>query len=122
MKRIHAFALGLAISSALLATQARAVEPATISFQAPTKYTDGSAIEEGTAISYDVLQALKGATKVKVATITSTSATISTGLVAGSEYCFQVVAVINGQASAPSNEACKLIPLPVPTAVVITVR
>lgn len=122
MNRLHAFAIGLALGTGLVATQAMAVEPAVISFTAPTKYTDGSAIEAGTAISYDVLQALKGATKVKVATITATSATISTGLLAGSEYCFQVVAVINGQASAPSNESCKLIPLPVPTAVVITVR
>lgn len=97
-------------------------DTAVISFQAPTTYVDGSAVTAGTSVSYNVLQALQGATKVKVATITQTSTTITTGLVAGSTYCFAVTAVIAGQESAPSNESCKLMAFPVPSAVVIVVR
>ena len=120
MKRSVAFAAG--IIGIILANQAQAVEPTIISFTAPTTYTDGSAIASGTAISYNVMQAPKGATLVKVATITTTSTTITTGIVPGTEYCFGVTAVIAGQESGPSGTVCKLTPQLVPSAVVITVR
>lgn len=99
-------------------------DTAVISFAAPTVYTDGASIPAGTAISYGVYQEVKGdpLPKVKVATITQTTTTITTGLVGGTEYCFHVTAIVAGQESVPSNEACKLMALPIPGAVTITVR
>ncbi len=122
MNRLHAFAIGLAIGSALLATQARAAEPAVISFTAPTKYTTGEDITVGTAISYGIFQGLKGQPKVRVATVAETTTTITTGLLPGKEYCFTATAIIAGVGSDQSAEACKLIPALVPGTVVITVR
>ncbi len=118
MKRFQ-FCFGLILLA--LSAQAQSVPSATISFTAPTTYTDGTPIVAGTVITYGVWQGLKGATKVRVATITSTSTTISTGLLPGSEYCWTVTAIINGVGSAQSNEACKLMPFPTPSPIVITV-
>jgi hypothetical protein len=94
---------------------------AVITFAAPTARTDGSAITG--ALSYEVRQGLKGAAKTKVGTITATTATITSGLAGGSEYCWEVVAIEagNGQ-SVPSSEACKAFSLSAPNAVTITVQ
>lgn len=101
---------------------AQVVRQATVTFAAPTKYTDGSSIPAGTAITYRVYQGSKGqANKPLIGTITTTSATVSAGLQAGTEYCWQVSAVINGQESALSNEACKSFPALAPEAVTITI-
>lgn len=97
-------------------------DPAVISFQAPTTYTDGTPIPAGTAFTYGVYQAPQGQPLVKVATITGTTTTITTGLTPGATFCFAVTAIINGQESAQSNQQCKLSAFPVPSAVVITVR
>lgn len=97
-------------------------DPAVITFAAPTTYTDGSQIAAGTAITYDVYQAPQGQTLVRVATITGTTTTITTGLTPGQTFCFAVTAVINGLASDRSNQACKLSAFPVPNAVTITVK
>jgi hypothetical protein len=112
----------IAIALLFVALPAIAQTPrtATITFDAPTTYTDGSLIES--PISYFVYQGARGATKPQVATITGTSTTITTGLQAGQEYCWEVTAVVNGVESARSNEACKSFPLPVPSAVTITVQ
>lgn len=114
--RIMLFAALLAASVVSIAQSA---PTATISFAAPTKNTDGSAIA-GT-LTYNVYQAIKGGTKVKVGTITATSMTVTAGLAAGVEYCWDVTAVANGQESAHSNEGCKAFAFPVPNTVVITV-
>lgn len=111
---------------AMLMPSAQAASPqsATVTFAPPTTYTDGSAIPAGTVISYGLYQALQGATKVKVATITSTTATVTTGLVPGSTVCFAVTAIIDGVEgfqSAETASSCKLIPKLIPSAVVITV-
>lgn len=95
---------------------------AVITFAAPTQYTDGSMIDPGTVISYLVYQGAKGAEKVQVATISETSATISTGLAGGVEYCWQISAVVNGVESALSNEGCKAFAFPTPETVTITVQ
>lgn len=108
---------------ALVSTVALAQTPrtATITFTAPTEYTDGAAITSGTAISYRVFQGTKGSTsKTLVGTITSTSTTINSGLQPG-ETCWQVKTVINGVESVASNEACKTFAFPTPNTVVITV-
>lgn len=104
---------------------AQAANTATITFIAPTQRADGSAIA-GT-ISYKVYQGIKGQTKAAAGTITATSTTISTGLQAGTEYCWEVTATETiagaaGPESARSNEACKAFaPGSAPRVVTITV-
>ena len=118
-------AILLAIVGTMAAIKARAqtaTRSATLTFTKPTKYTDGSDIAAGTAISYYVYQAKKGEPKVRAGgTITGQTTTISTGLQAGTEYCWQVSAVIQGTESALSNEACKAFAFPTPETVTITV-
>lgn len=116
MTKLIAFAL------AMFAVSAFAANTATITFSAPTTRTDGSSISG--ALTYEVYQGLKGAAKVKVATISSTTSTISTGLVSGNEYCWDVVAVeaANPAPSAHSAEACKAFALAPPNTVTITVN
>lgn len=102
-----------------------ASEPDVITFAAPTKYVDGTDISAGTVISYNVYQGLQGSSKIKVATITTTGTTITTGLVPGSTYCFAVTAVIagvEGPQSADTALSCKLTPLLTPGAIVVTVK
>lgn len=93
---------------------------ATITFSAVTKRLDGTTPTG--PISYHVYQGLKGQSKSKVATITGTTSTISTGLVGGNEYCWQVTAQEGtGPESVMSNEACKAFPLAPLETVTITV-
>lgn len=103
-----------------------AVEPDVISFPAPTKYTDGSDIPAGTPLSYNIYQGLQGQPKVKIATITTTGTTVTTGLLPGSTYCFAATAVtaagVEGAQSADNATSCKLTPLLVPGSIVVTVR
>lgn len=103
---ILAVLLLIAGSMAAYKASAQAPRTATISFTAPTRYTDGTSIASGTTITYGVYQALKGQPKTRVATITATSTTVSTGLQA-SEYCWHVTAIIGGTESDPSEEKCK---------------
>jgi hypothetical protein len=94
---------------------------ATITFAAPTARLDGTPITG--ALSYKVYQGIKGQTKAAVGTITATTSTITTGLLGGVEYCWQVSAAEGtGADSALSNEACKAFPIAGVTPVTITVR
>lgn len=105
---------------ATMRANAQAGRTATITFTAPTTRTDGTSITG--ALSYEVWQGLKGGTKTKVSTITSSATTITTGLLGGNEYCWHVVAVeAGGGSSVPSNEACKAFPQSPPSTVTITV-
>lgn len=97
-------------------------DPAVINFSAPTTYTDGTPIAAGTVVTYGVYQAPQGQPLVKVATITGTTTTITTGLTPGATFCFAVTALIAGQESAQSNQVCKLSSFPVPSPVTITVK
>lgn len=108
---------------AMLMPSAHAATPAsaTVSFSAPTTYTDGTSIASTSTITYSVFMGLKGQPKGTVASIVTTSTTITAGLSAGNTYCFEVSATVAGQESAHSNEQCKTFALPVPSAVVITV-
>lgn len=103
-------------------TYAQQARTATITFTAPTTRTDGTNIA-GT-LSYEVWQGLKGGTKALAGTINNTSATITTGLQGGREYCWHVIAVEAGNPikSAPSNESCKAFDLSGPNVVTITVN
>lgn len=122
MKRI----LFAAVALVLIASQALAVEPAVITFTAVTKYTDGTDIPAGTAISYNIYQGLQGQPKVKIANITTTGTTITTGLLPGSTYCFAATAVtaagVEGAQSADTSTSCKLTPQLVPGSIVVTVK
>ncbi len=94
---------------------AQTANTATIAFTAPSTRADGSAII-GT-LSYKVYQGIgKGTTKTLAGTITTTGLTINTGLLGGTEYCWQVTATETIGTAAPgpesprSNEACKAFP------------
>lgn len=95
---------------------------ATITFTAPTHYTNGDVIPVTVALTYNLYQGKDGGEKVLVGTITGTSTTINSGLTAGT-YCWEVTAVAESIESARSNEGCKTFVAepPVPNAVVITV-
>ncbi len=115
----------LAITIALtFASETRAQttpNTATITFQAPTARLDGT-VPTG-AISYGVYQGVKGQAKTKVGTITTTTGQITSGLLGGVEYCWQVTAQeAGGPESALSNEACKAFPLSPLQSVTITVQ
>jgi len=117
----------IGIALALLAVFAAPVlaqtapNTATITFSAPTARLDGTAITG--ALSYGVYQGVKGQPKTKVGTIATTTGQITTGLLGGTEYCWQVSAQeAGGPESALSNEACKAFPLSPATAVTITVQ
>ena len=82
---------------------------ATLTWTAPTAYTDGTAIASGVVITYNLYQGPSGqeaATAVSTG-ITGLTTTITTGLVAGTTTCWQVTANANGQESAKTNEVCK---------------
>ena len=103
------------------APDAFAANTATITFQAPTARTDGTAPTG--AISYNVYQGVKGQAKTKVGTITTTTGQITNGLLGGVEYCWQVTAQEAGAPeSAMSNEACKAFPLAPLQSVTITIQ
>ena len=119
MKRLL---LALAILVPFVVPAQTVVNQAVISFNKPTAYTDGTPIPASVALSYGVYQALQGQPKVKVATITATTATITTGLLSGKTYCWQVTTSDGAQESAFSNEACKSFSAPIPNAVTITVQ
>lgn len=118
MKRITLFLL-LALASFLAVAQT--APTATITFSAPTTYADGSAIPTGVALTYNLYQGAKGATKPKVGSVSS-PATITTGLLAGQSYCWQVSAVANGIEGALSDEGCKTFPFSAPGKITITVQ
>jgi hypothetical protein len=118
VKRLLLGALLLAVFPAIAQTP----RTATITFARPTQYVDGSALGSSVAVSYKVFQGAKGSTsKALVGTITSTSASITSGIPPG-ETCWQVSVVASGGESALSNEACKTFAFPSPETVTITVN
>jgi len=125
---LNLFRLSMTLLGALMligacrVVQAQEPRRATITFHAPTKYTDGTPIEPGTEISYRLYQGEQGEDKQHVATLSTTATTVQTGLQPGKTYCWEVTAVINEQESARSNEGCKTFDHLVPEAVTITVE
>ena len=129
------FRIALVLLAALAATLfapalafAQTANTATIAFNAPPTRADGSAIVG--ALSYKVYQGIgKGTTKTLAGTITTTGLTINTGLLGGTEYCWQVTATeaigtaAPGPESPRSNEACKAFaPGSAPGVITITVQ
>jgi hypothetical protein len=117
--------LAALLACTLIALDAHAQEPrqATISFQAPTHYTDGSEIAPTTPITYRVYQGPCGSpasAKQLVGEITQTQTVINAGLERGGNYGWHVTAVVGSEESDPSNEGCKS--FRVPQTVTITVQ
>jgi|SRR5665213_383848 len=96
---------------------------ATLTWTAPTKNTDGTAL--GGPVTYNVYQTASGATSggTKLASNLATlTDAISSGLADGSTDCFNVTAVVAGQESAYSNQVCKTFPAGVPVPPVLTIQ
>ena len=109
----------------LAAVPALGANTATITFSPSTTYTDGTAYPAGAVVTYDLYQGAKGAAKVKVGAFTS-GGSITTGLLTGNEYCWDVVTVVKiGTAAAAQSdhsvEGCKNF-VGVPGVVTITVN
>lgn len=102
--------LALVLASGL----AQAANQAVLTFTAPTAYTDATPIPDTIVLTFGVYQAIKGQPKVKVATIPSATHTISTDLLPGKTYCWQVSAIASGKESGLSNQACKTFPPLIP--------
>jgi hypothetical protein len=95
---------------------------AALSWTAPTTNTDGTAITA--TLTYNIYQGLTGALAKVQSGVTTTAATITAGLTAGTTQCFAVTAVANGVESAQSNSACAAISQPSPnspTTVVVVI-
>lgn len=117
MKRALFFLLSLLSMGSL--AQVEAANTGTITFTGTTQFTDGTTIPATATKTYDLYQGIKGGAKVRVGSFTS-GGSITTGLLTGNEYCWDVVAIVNGVESAHSNEGCKKF-IGVPNAVTITV-
>lgn len=83
---------------------------ATLSWTAPTAYTNGTAIQAGTVITYSVYQGTSPTTisssPIETA-IPATSVTLTAGFSPGATYCWSVTDVIAGYESAKPTPVCK---------------
>lgn len=64
--------------------------------------------------TFQIYQGVQGQSKAKGPTTTNLTYAITTGLVTGQTYCWEVTAVVGVLESGRSNEACKTFPLAVP--------
>ena len=130
MKRISLTLLVLAAISALPAFAAptcvqgaSGVAPAaTLTFTAPTKNTDGTAI--ATPLTYNVYMGTASGTETKVASgLAGSPIAVSAGLTPGSTFYFEVTVVdARGVESAKSAEVCKAFADSIPGTVTITIQ
>ena len=101
---------------ALLSPLALAANTAVLTWTEPAASPDG-------AYAYNVYQGIKGQAKTRVQTaVPGTTTTISTGLLLGREYCWQLRTVIVGfesVESVDSTEACKTFPGAAPSALTV---
>lgn len=118
MQRLLFAAICILTSASVLAQEPRV---ATITITPPTKYVDGSDIEAGAVITYNLYQGQCGATKPKVAEITQSRVTVNSGLQPG-RTCWQATAVIRGVEGVLSDEGSKEFPWPAAEKVIITVQ
>lgn len=103
---------------------AQASPPAfTVTWTAPTQFTDGTAIVG--AITYQLYTGATGK-EVKLGNpVTSPPYVINPTPAAGTTLCVYVTATVGGVESAPSGEACGTVPKPTPNGpgtVVITIK
>ena len=126
MKLFALLALALIASPAFAATcvqGASGVAPtATLTFTAPTKNTDGTAIS--TPLTYNVYMGTASGTETKVASgLAGSPIAVSAGLIPGSTFYFEITVVDSaGIESAKSNEVCKAFAASVPGTVTITIQ
>lgn len=109
--------IGACIGVAVAA--APAVRQASLSWVAPTQYTDGTPIT--TPLTYNVYRGARGSAKARIATGVVALAYVDSGRPAGVEECYQVSAVAVEE-SALSAEGCKSYPALTPAAPVLTVQ
>ena len=123
MKAVHLSLLAL-VASLLAAVPALAQSApltATLSWSAPTVYSDGTAIPSTVAITYNVYQGTSATSLTKVATgVTAVTDSITTGLADGNTYYWSVTAVANGLEGPQSNVVSKA--FGTPGAVTLTVK
>jgi hypothetical protein len=111
MRIIFAALLFLVLSSFVLAAS---TESAALLWTAPTTNTDGTAITA--TLTYNIYQGPSGSLVKVQSGVSGNSATVTTGLTAGSVQCFAVTAIANGVEGPQSNSACVTIPSPSPSA------
>lgn len=70
---------------------AEAANTATINFPAVTQWSNGDTITD--PVTYNVYQGLEGQATIKVATIIALNTSVTTGLLTGRKYCWQVSAI-----------------------------
>jgi hypothetical protein len=110
---------GIVLTLISLAAIGQIANTATITFTGVSAYMDGTPIPSTAVKIYDLYQGLKGRTKTRVGSFSS-GGQITTGLLSGAEYCWDVVAIVDGVASDHSGEGCKKFNN-IPGVVVITV-
>jgi hypothetical protein len=101
-----------------IAANAQSANQAVLTWTAPANYVNADGTVGAPIVgtpSYNVYQGAQGATKSKVGSASAVTYT-ATGLTQGTTVCWQVSAVLAGQESALSNEACKTFPLLAPGA------
>jgi hypothetical protein len=115
--------IALFLALAFVPVFAQTAPTATLTWTAPTTYTDGTTIPGTVAITYNVYQGNTATTLVKVASgVTTLTNTITTGLVDGQTYYWAVTAVAGGLEGAQSNVGTKVFASLPPGTVVLTVK
>lgn len=117
--------LSIFLASMLLAAAAMAqtAPSATLTWSAPTLYSDGTTIPSTVTITYNVYQGASATTLTKVATgVTTLTDLITTGLVDGQTYFWAVTAVANSLEGAQSNVVSKSFAAVPPGTVTLTVK
>jgi hypothetical protein len=118
---LTAILIGLAFFA--LSAIAQTAPTATLTWSAPTTYSDGTSIPSTVAVTYNVYQGTSATSLVKVASGVSTlTNTISTGLADGQTYYWAVTAVAGGLEGAQSNVASKAFAAVAPGTVTLTVK
>jgi len=109
MKKILFLLLALTLSSIVSATDL------TLSWAAPTSFTDGTAIPSTTAISYNVYGAVQGQPLVVLQSGVTALSNVRSNVSAGTR-CYAVSAVVNGNESAQTAPICVTVNPPPPAA------
>jgi hypothetical protein len=113
----------LALSLIALPGLAQTAPTATLTWSAPTTYSDGTAIPSTVTVTYNIYQGTSATTLTKVAAgVTAVTDSITTGLADGTTYYWAVTAVAGGLEGAQSNVASKVFASVAPGVVTLTVK
>lgn len=90
----------------------------TLTWMAPTTYTNGTAIPTTETLTYTLYEGATGVETQAATGLTGTSDIVTTGLTAGASVCFELTAtdVQKGTTSAKTSEVCTTIPQETPGA------